>query len=809
MSTFLQDLRYGFRLLLKNPAFTLAAVLCLALGIGINTTIFSAVSAMLIRPFPYHEPEQLVALHETQIKQGTEWNPISAQNYADWRERSRAFEEMSAFQRRSFNFSTEEQPERLAGARVSHTLFSLLGIKPLLGRDFRAEEDAPGRTRVVILGHGLWQRRFASDPNVIGKTLLLDGERYEVVGVMPPRFKFPEFAEIWTPISLDLTQGTRDQRFLDAVARLKPGVTAEQAQAELTSIAQQLEQTYPETNRGMGARVRPLREELVPTGVSVFLLTMLGAVIFVLLIACANVANLLLVRATARQREIAIRTALGAGRMRLIRQLLTESMMIALLGGTLGILMAFWGLDLVIASIPVEIPFWITFGLDWRALVFTFSISVLTGLVFGLAPALRLSKLNLQETLKEGGRGTTDGLRHNRLRTALVVSEIALSLVLLIGATLMIRSFLEMQRVDAGFDPEQVLTMEFRLSGQAYEEDARCTAFIQQVTERVRRLPGVESVGAVNQLPVSDSYSADFFEIEGQPAPLGEAPETAMHTATPDYLRTMKIPVVEGRAFNEQEMTDASAVVIVNETLAARYWPRGEALGKRLRLGQNPGSNPWLTVVGVAADVKELYRIGGVDPKPSFQTYVLYPQAAYRSMTLAVRTRAGDPAQMSAAIRNEIQAVDKNLPLYNIMTMKEFMRRSVWLPLFYGKMFGTFAVLALFLATVGIYGVMSYSVTQRTHEIGVRMALGAQAGDILRMVVKQGMMLTFAGIAIGIAAGLLVTRVMAGLLFGVSATDPWTFIGVSLLLAAVALFACYIPARRATRVDPMRALHYE
>lgn len=808
MDALLQDVRYGVRMLVKHSGFTLAAVLCLALGIGLNTTIFSVVSAMLIRPLPYDEPERLVALHETQIKKGTEWNPLSAHNLMDWKEQSNVFEQVAAFQRRSFNFSTEENPERLAGARVSSTLFSLLGIRPVMGRDFQPEEDKPGGEHVVLLGHNLWQRRFASDPSVIGKTLLLDGERYTVVGVMPPRFKYPEFAEIWIPMALDLGKINRGEHFLDAVARLKRGVTAEQAQAELNNIARRLEQQYPETNRDMGALVRPLRAELVPAGVNVFLLTMLGAVVFVLLIACANVANLLLVRASARQREIAIRTALGAGRIRIIRQLLTESIMIALLGGGLGILMAFWGIDLVIASVPVEIPFWLSFEIDWRVLVFTFSISVLTGVLFGLTPALRLSKPDLQEALKDGGRSSTDGSRQSRLRSAFVISEVALSLVLLIGATLMIRSFLGMQRIDAGFDPENVLTMEFRLSGPNYEEDKQRTAFIQQVTERIKALPDVEAVGIVNDLPLSNNYSTDSFNVEGQPAQPGEAPETTLLTVTHDYLKTMRIPLVRGRAFEERELAESSPVVVVNETMAQRFWPNDEAVGKRFRLGASEDA-PWLTVVGVAADVKELYRIGGLDKRPSFQTYVLYPQATYRRMTLAVRTKASAPASITAAVRGEIHAVDKNLPLYNVLTMKEVLEKSVWLPLFYGKMFGTFAVFALFLAAVGIYGVMAYAVTQRTHEIGVRMALGAQRGDITRLVLRQGMLLALVGVAIGLVAAFAMTRAISSLLFGVSATDPLTFVGVSLALMLVALLACYIPARRAMNVDPMVALRYE
>ncbi len=808
MDALLQDVRYGVRMLVKYPGFTLAAVLCLALGIGLNTTIFSVVSTMLIRPLPYSEPERLVALHETQIKKGTEWNPLSAHNLADWKEQSQVFEEVAAFQRRSFNFSTEDNPERLAGVRVNSTLFPLLGISPILGRDFRPEDDKPGGERVVLLAHSLWERRFASDPGVIGKTLLLDGESYTVIGVMPPRFKFPEFAEVWAPLALDMSKVDRGVHSLDAIARLKRGVSVEQAQAELSSIARRLEQQYPETNRDMGALARPLRAELVPEGVNVFLLTMLGAVIFVLLIACANVANLLLVRAGARQREIAIRTALGAGRIRVIRQLLTESVMIALMGGGLGILMAFWGVDLVIASVPTEIPFWLTFGIDWRVLIFTFSISVLTGILFGLTPALRLSKPDLQEALKAGGRSLAGGTRQNRLHSALVISEIALSLVLLIGATLMIRSFLRMQQVDAGFDPENLLTMEFRLSGPNYEEDKQRTIFIQRIAERIKALPEVEAVGIVNDLPIGDSYSTDFINVEGQPVPPSEAPETTLQTMTPDYLRAMRIPIVRGRAFEERELAESSPVVIINETMARRFWPDDEAVGKRLRLGASADA-PWLTVVGVTADVKELYRIGGLDVKPPLQTYVLYPQATYRSMMLAVRTKSGAPANITAAVTNEIHAVDKNLPLFNILTMKAVLEKSVWLPLFYGKMFGAFAVLALFLAAVGIYGVMAYAVTQRTHEIGIRMALGAQTGDISKLVLRQGMVLALIGVAIGLLAAFALTRVLTSLLFGVSATDPLTFAGVSLALALVALLACYIPARRAMKVNPMVALRYE
>ncbi|MEJ7576832.1 MAG: ABC transporter permease [Pyrinomonadaceae bacterium] len=806
MGTLWQDMRYGARMLFKSPGFTLVAVLSLALGISVNTTIFSMVNALILRPLPYEEAQRLVVVQQTQLKQGIRGGVVSLGDFVDWRNENSAFESIAAYYERSFNLAGENEPERVKGASISADLFRTLGVSPVHGRDLLAAEDRPNAERVALLSHSLWQRRFNSDANLAGKTLRVNGEDHTIVGVMPPNFKYPSNAELWTPLALDTAEADRGNHYLSCIARLKPGVTIEAAQAQMTTIAQRLEAEHP-INKGWGVRVISLREELIDEEARMVLVALLGAVLFVLLIACANVANLLLARSVSREKEMAIRTALGAGRARVIRQLLTESVLISLAGGALGVLLAMWGIDLLVTAIPEEMPFWVRFDIDTRVLLFTLSVSLLTGIIFGLVPALQASKPDLQVSLKEGSRSATEGVRRNRLRSLLVVSEIALTLVLLIGAALMMKSFMRLQEVAPGFDPKNVLTLQLWVQGPQYEQDEqRVTSFYSRAVERIRALPGVKSVGAVSMLPLdSDSSSSTSFAVENHPVPQGEE-ESAGHTvATPNFLSAIGIPLLRGRDFTETDDENAPVVVIVNNWMARRYFPNDDAVGKRIRLG-GPESR-WRTIIGVVGDIKRL----SLRDKEEAQLYFAHKQDSWRSMTIVVRTNLADPGSLSGAVRGEIWAIDKEQPINNVRTMERVLAVSetVWVARVFGMLFAVLAGVALMLAVGGLYGVIAYSVSQRTHEIGIRMALGAQGRDVLRMVLWQGMVLVAAGLAVGLVGAFIVTRILASSLYGVTATDPVSFAGIALLLAGVALLASYIPARRATRVDPMVALRYE
>ncbi|MBA2501781.1 MAG: ABC transporter permease, partial [Pyrinomonadaceae bacterium] len=799
MSTLWQDVRYGARMLFKAPGFTLVAVLSLALGISVNTTIFSMVNALILRPLPYEDAQRLVVVQQTQLKQGIRGGVVSLGDFVDWRNENSAFERLAAYYERSFNLAGENEPERVKGASISADLFRTLGVSPVHGRDLVAAEDRPNAERVALISHSLWQRRFNSDANLAGKTLKVNGEDHTIVGVMPPNFKYPSNAELWTPLALDMAEADRGNHYLSCIARLKPGVTLEAAQAQLATIAQRLEAEHPATNKGWGVRVISLREELIDEEARTVLVALLGAVLFVLLIACANVANLLLARSVSREKEMAIRAALGAGRARVIRQLLTESVLISLAGGALGVLLAMWGIDLLVTAIPEQMPFWVRFDIDARVLLFTLSVSLLTGIIFGLVPALQASKPDLQVSLKEGSRSATEGVRRNRLRSLLVVSEIALTLVLLIGAALMMKSFMRLQEVAPGFDPKNVLTLQLWVQGTQYEQDEqRVTSFYSRAVERIRTLPGVKSVGAVSMLPLdSDSSSSTSFVAENHPVPQGEE-ESAGHTViTPDCLSAIGIPLLRGRDFAETDDENAPPVVIVNDWLARRYFPNDDAVGKRIRLG-GPESR-WRTIIGVVGDIKRQT----LRDKEEAQLYFAHKQDSWRSMTIVVRTNLADPGSLSGAVRGEIWAIDKDQPINNVRTMERVLAVSetVWVARVFGMLFAVLAGVALMLAVGGLYGVIAYSVSQRTHEIGIRMALGAKQGDVLWMVLGQGMILVAAGLALGLVGAFIVTRILASSLYGVTATDPVSFAGIALLLAGVALLASYIPARRATRVD--------
>ncbi|MEJ7813482.1 MAG: ABC transporter permease [Gemmatimonadaceae bacterium] len=810
MDSLKQDVRYAVRTLAKHRGFTAIAVLCLALGIGANATIFSVVNALLLRPLPYAEPNRLVALYETDLKDPEARNALSFADFADIRAGSTSFEALALHYSRFFTVTGGDQPEGVEGEVVTPSLFRILGYKPILGRDFLPEEEQQGKEHVLLLSHGFWERRFASDPKIVGQTLQLNGVAYTVIGVMPRRFSFPEGEQIWVPMALDASSEPRGNHYMDGLGRLKHGVTVEQATRDVNTIAAQLARQYPKTNAGSGATVRPFREELVAGEIRTVVWVMFGAVCFVLAIACANVANLLLARASAREREIAVRTALGASRGRIIRQLLTESVLVALMGGGLGVLFAHLGLKAMIANIPAEIPFWMVFDLDPRVLAFTLVISLVTGLLFGLAPALQASNANLQASLKEGGRGSGAGARRNRLRSSLVIAEVALSLVLLIGASLMVKSFLRLRSVNPGFDAANALTVRIYLGGDKYTEIRTRATIFANVLERLRALPGVSNAAAVSSIPLSGNNSSQSFEIEGQPATPGNAPSAAVRTITATYFGTMKIPLVSGRPFTDREMMDSTPVVLVNQTLAERYWPGKDAIGRRLRMGTD-STAPWLTVVGVAPEVK----MRELDTRPEAQIYTTFAFVPYRTMSLIVRTgcppQAGgcDPTALAAAVRAAVHEVDPTLPLIEMETLRWIVDASFWEKGLYGKMFGVFGIVALVLAAVGVYGVMAYAVSQRTQELGVRMALGAQRGDVFRLVVGRGLWLAGIGLAIGLLGAFGLTRVLSSVLYGVTATDPFIFGGISLLLGGVAFLASYLPARRATRVDPIVALRYE
>ncbi|HXG65436.1 MAG TPA: ABC transporter permease [Blastocatellia bacterium] len=808
MDHFLQDVRYAIRILFRRPGFTVVAIIALALGIGANSAIFSVVNAVLLRPLRYKNPGQLVWIRETNFAAGIESEPASPPNYTDWRSQNESFTDMAAFANTAAILTDAGEPERIPGSAVTSNFFDVLGVNALLGRTFMPHEDQAGNQRVAVLSYGLWARRFGADPNIIGATVMFNGNPYTIIGVMPQDFQHPvpgarNPAQLWLPLVFDMSQEHRRGDYLGVIARRKPEVSLEQARAEMQAIAARLEQQYPATNTGWSVSVTPLHEHFVGD-VRPALLVLLGAVCFLLLIACANVANLLLARAAARQKEIAIRAALGAGRWRVVRQLLTESVILALMGGAGGLVLAMWGIEALQALSPETIPRLNELSLDGRVVGFTLAVSLLTGIVFGLAPALQVSSPRLNETLKEGGRGSAEGARGNRIRSLLAATEIALALVLLVGAGLMIRSFLRLQDVNPGFRTERVLTTQLLLPRSKYKEGPQVAAFSTQLLERVGSLPGVEAAGLIDILALSGGGNFLGFSVEGRPLPpAGQNPDAETFVIGGDYFRTMGIPLMKGRLFTRQDNLDAPGAVIISETMARRFWPDEDPMGKRITTG-NPQTGPWFTVVGIVGDVR--HQELSAEPYP--QMYFPYTQRPRNSFTLVART-SSDPLAMVAAIRSQVQEMDPNQPLYNVRTMEQVLADSIGRPRFNTLLIAIFAVVALILATVGIYGVISYSVTQRTHEIGIRMALGARATDILAMVFKQGLKLALAGVAVGLAGAFALTQLMSSLLFGVTAADPITYVAISLLLTGVALAASYLPARRATKVDPMVALRYE
>src|SRR3954467_6130595 len=804
-----QDVRYGLRMLLKNPGFTAIAVLALALGIGAKSAIFSVVNALLLRPLPYKNPQQLVVIWENATHLGFPKNTPSPANFLDWQKQSTVFDGMGAFAEKTFNLTGVGEPERLEGRRVSATLFDLLGVKPIIGRNFVPDEDKPG-TRVALLNESLWRRRFGSDPAVIGRSLALNGESYTVVGVLPNSVRLPAFGnwrdQIWVPLAFPAEEAAaRGNHFLEVIGRMKAGVTLAQVRAEMETIAARLAQQYPEQNTRIGSVVNPLHEEIVGN-MKPALLILLGAVAFVLLIACANVANLLLARAAARHKEIALRLALGADRVRLTKQLLVESVMLSLLGGIVGLLFAYAGLQVLTRFIPPDVAHADMIAIDGKVLIFTVVVALVTGLIFGLAPASQAAHFNINDTLKEGGRDSGAGPRGKRLRSALVIAEVAVSFILLIGAGLLINSFMHLRNLDPGFRADHLLALNVDLSETKYPDNPKRTAFFDEVVRRVQALPGVRSVAVAGNLPFTYNGDSMPIGVEGIPdPPPDQHPDVIYRAIGPGYFDTMGIRLVGGRDFNEQDNLEANPVVVVSEKTARHYWPNDDPIGKRIKNGSTTADAPWRTVIGVVKDVRQNDFVA----EPKMQMYFSYRQL--RSLmpnALIVRT-AVDPLSLATPVRNAIWAVDKDQTVANIDSMEHIVAGAVARQRFSMLLLAIFAAVALVLAAVGIYGVMSYSVAQQTREIGIRMALGAQRGDVLKMTVKQGLKLVGIGLGIGLVSAFILTRVMASLLFGISATDPLTFLTISFVLLVVAMLASYIPSVRAMRVDPMVALRYQ
>jgi putative ABC transport system permease protein len=813
METLRQDMRYGLRMLMSKPGFTIVAALTLALGIGANTTIFSMVNAVLLRPLPYQSPDRLVLVQEDLPKLG--WSQLSASpaEFLDYKEGNQVFSEIAAFKDLSLNLTGQGvEAQRVQVARVSANLFPLLGIEPLGGRGFSPEEDQVGSSNVAILSYKLWKARFGGDLASIGQVVRLDDQPYTVVGVMPPQFQFPytwtsfaDAAELWIPLALTEQEKNNRAASFDygVIGRLKPGVTLPQAQANIEAVATMMQRQHPDVYSGdvqVRASVVSLEQEVVKR-VKPLLLILLGAVGMVLLIACANVADLLLARAATRQKEMAIRSAMGAGTLRLMRQLLTESILLSLLGGGAGLLLATWAMNLIVKFGPENVPRLQEATLDPLVLVFTLSVSLLTGILFGLAPALQNLRLNLNEVLKESGGRASTGRRGKHLRSLLVIFEIASALVLLAGAGLLGNSFVRLLREPTGFDPEGVVIARTALSSSRYPKTDQSKAVQKQVLERLAALPEVQAVAETTNLPLIGDRTIGYV-IEGQAE---DAVNTAYNAWVSDgYFRAMGIRLLKGRPFNDEDRADTPPVIIVNETMASRFWPAGDALGKRIKWGG--WADSWLTIVGIVADVKVSSL--EAETRPAVYMPIFQIPRARSNVIYVVRT-TGDAATLTSAVRREIRAVDEELPVYDLRTMNQVIAASVSQRRFSMSLLAVFAAAALLLAAIGLYGVMSYTVTQRTQEIGIRMALGAQANDVLRLIVGQGMTLACIGVAVGLAVGLAISRLISSLLYGVSATDAATFVVISLILTGVALIACFIPARRATKVDPIVALRYE
>ncbi|HYV03294.1 MAG TPA: ABC transporter permease, partial [Blastocatellia bacterium] len=800
MENLIHDLRYGARMLLRNPGVTVVALVAMMLGIGANTTTFSTMDATLFHPFAFPTQERLVMLWESNPELGFARGSVSPANFNDWREQNQTLEQVVLMNPRYYDLTERDEPERFFGYAVSSSFFDSLGANALYGRTFASDEEEPGKRQVVVLKHNLWQRRFGADPNVINQTIRLNGKSFTVIGVMPPEFNFPfNGGEMWAPIDFepkDLTN--RGSHYLQVMGLLKADATIEQAREDLNSIAARAAEQFPETNAGRGVNVVSMTEDAT-RGVRMYASVMLAAVGFVLLIACANVANLLLVRGASRQKEIAIRMAMGASRLRIVRQLLTESVLLSLAGGALGLIVSVWGVEGLSRAIPEDfskfIPGWHNLAINRTAFFFTLIVSVVTGVLFGLVPALQATKTNFNEALKEGGKGSSGKASQNRARSVLVVAEVALSLVLLISAGLMVRSFVEMMRSDFGVDPTNILTMQISLPGEKYAKVETRVSFFDQILKRVEALPGVTGVGTIGNLPMGGSNNSHGFERIGQTVyPRGKQPNVNYAPISPGYLEAIGTRLIKGRNLTEQDRGDSARVALVDEAFVREFLFGQEPIGQTF---SEPSGKP-TEIVGVTADVMN----DDFDVKREPHIYIPYSNEVWRSMYLVIRAGSA-PSPLTAAVRGEVSALDKTAPVFNVKSMDQVISERMSPKRLATVMMIIFALLALALAGVGIYAVMSYAVSQRTHEIGIRMALGAQARDIVKLVVTQGLILTLSGLAIGLAAAFAITRALAQLLYGVSATDLLTFLGISLLLGIVAMVACYMPTRKAIQVDPM------
>ena len=808
MDSLLRDLKFSARSLLKHPGFTAVAVLTLAIGIGANTTIFSTVDALLLHPFSFPNQDRLVVVWEQNRSVGIVRGSVAPGNFTEWRDQNQIAEQLVAIQQKSFDVSDGSHPERFPGYGVTQGFFDALGVKAARGRTLIPEDSQPGREQVVVLKHSFWQQHFAGDEGIVGKTISLNQKQFTIIGVMPADFNYPyNSGEMWTPlIFTPEEQKERGDHYLRVIGLLKPGVSLSQAQSGMRSIAQMAQQQFPDTNAGRDASVVTLTDDAVRgarTGVPI----LMGAVVFVLLIACANVANLLLVRAASRQRELAVRLALGSSRWRVISQALTESALIGLMGGTLGLLISIWSIAALARGIPEGfskfIPGWNRLGINLTVLAFTFGLSMLAGIIAGLAPVWHSTQTNLNDALKAGGRGDSGSSSHNRLKSTLIVAEVALSLVLLIGAGLMVRSYVEMMRADLGIKSENVLALQISLPPESYKEDNKKTALYEQLLARVAALPGVAKAGAVNLVPFSSNNNSSTFQIVGRtPFPKGQEPDASTRVATPEYFDAIGTALRRGRLFNTQDDAKSARVVLVNEAFANKFLPGEDPIGQRINFGG--GEKETTEIIGVVADVKN----DDLDEAPDPTAYFPYLQNVRLTMNLVVRGKQ-DPTLLASAVRSEVHLLDPKLPVSNIKTVGEMINERISPKRLMTYILAVFGLIALLLASIGIYGVMSYAVTQRTQEIGVRMALGAQARDVLKLVIKKGMMMAFVGVVLGLAGAYALTRVLANLLFKVAPTDLVTFAAVTISLIVVALVACYIPARRATKVDPLVALRYE
>jgi putative ABC transport system permease protein len=802
MDTLWRDMKFSLRMLVKNPGFTLVAVIALALAIGANTAIFSVVNTVLLRPLPFHDPGALIMIREMKLPEFPEFS-VAPGNYLDWKKQNTVFEQIIAFRGATYNLVGIGEPERLRGALVSAGTFNLLGVHPLVGRGFAPEEDQPGRDTEVLLSEGLWQRRFGSSPNIVGQQLNLSGRSYTVIGIMPASFQFPgPNAEVWAPLAFNAEQSQEHGgHYVSAIGRLKPNVSLKAASTEMKSIAQRMEKTYPESNTGWSVKLTPLLDYAV-TQIRPVLLVLMAAVALVLLIACANVANLLLARATAREKEIAIRGALGASRARVIRQLLTESAILAVIGAVVGVFLAWIGLKTLLALAPEGLPRMQHVHIDARALLFTVGITLSTGLIFGMFPAIQIIRTSLSETLKEGGRSSGAGAHTHRVRNLLVVAEVAIAMVLLVGAGLLIKSFVRLMGVDPGFDPRHAIAVGLTVPQAKYPKPEQQAAFCSQLLQKVSTLPGVVAVGASHVLPMQDDFILTF-NIKGRPpAKPGENPSANYYAVTTDYFKAMGIPLLRGRTFTDRDVKDAPRVALISDSFARRYFPNEDPVGRWISMTN--GRESYSEIVGIVGDVKQY---GLAAPTPA-QMYEPFPQDPFRFMNIILRT-ANDPVAMSGVVRSQVRAVDPDQPVSSIITLDRVVADSVARARFSVILLAVFSAIALVLSAVGIYGVMAYAVSQRTHEMGIRLALGAEPSDVMKLVVLHGMAINSVGLLVGVAAALALTRLLSSLLFGVKAYDPLTFVGIALLVTLVSLLACYVPARRAMRVDPIVALRWE